>query len=141
MRKLISFKRAAQLSLFLFGLFILFHLSVIMGIVFFNYVPVDFLWGGKMETREQLLGFEIISLFVMVLCCIIVLIKSEWIRIPKLKGAAGIALWILVVLFALNTIGNIYAKTTFEKSLAIITVMLAILCLRLALGKDIQNES
>jgi len=58
MKKLISFRRAIQFSLILFGLLILFHLLIIVGIVLFDYVPIDFLWGGRMETREQLLGLE-----------------------------------------------------------------------------------
>jgi hypothetical protein len=135
MEKIMSFKLATQLSLFLFGLFILFHLSVVIGIVAFNFVPVDFLWGGRMETKEQLLGFEIISLSIMALCFFTVLIRSEKVRLQRLMRAAVIALWILFILFLLNTIGNILAKTTFERFLSIPTGMLAILCLRLALEK------
>lgn len=135
MRKIISFKQATQLSLFLFGLFMLFHLAVIVGVVFFNYVPIDFLWGGRMETREQLLTFECISLTVLTLCFFTVLIKSERIKLPGLKGTAGIVLWIFFILFLLNTIGNIYATNTFEKFFAIVTAIIAVLCLRLALEK------
>jgi hypothetical protein len=136
MEKIMSFKLATQLSLFLFGLFILFHLSVVIGIVAFNFAPVDFLWGGRMETKEQLLGFEFISLVIMSLCLFIVLIKSEVVKLPGLMKAAVIAIWILFILFFLNTIGNFFAKTTFERILAIPTGILAILCLRLALEKN-----
>jgi hypothetical protein len=136
MEKIMSFKLATQISLFLFGLFILFHLSIIIGIVAFNFVPVDFLWGGRMETKEQLLGFEFISLIVMALCFLIVLIRSEKVKLQKLMRAAVIAIWILFILFFLNTIGNFFAKTTFERFLGIPTGILAILCLRLALEKN-----
>lgn len=133
MKKFISFRRAIQFSLILFGLLILFHLLIIVGIVLFDYVPMDFLWGGRMETREQLLGFEIVSLSVMVLCFLIVLIRAERIKIPALMGVARISLWILSILFLVNTLGNILAKTSFEKFFSIITALLVILCLRLAL--------
>jgi len=136
MKKILSFKLATQISLFLFGLFILFHLSIIIGIVIFNFVPVDFLWGGKMETKEQLLGFEIISLLILALCFFIVLIKSEKVKLPGLMRVAVIALWILSILFFLNTIGNLFAKTNFERFFVIPTGILAILCLRLALEKN-----
>ncbi|MBK5278893.1 MAG: hypothetical protein JJE09_08520 [Bacteroidia bacterium] len=136
MRKFVSFKRATNLSLAIFGLFIMFHLAIIIGIVIFNYVPIDFLWGGRMETRNQLLGFEFISLIVMAFCILIVLIHSERIRIPKLKNVVQIALWILFAMFVLNTLGNIIAKTMFEKFLAVVTAILSILCLRLALEKN-----
>ena len=136
MKKLISFKVAAQLSLFLFGVIILFHLAVIFGIILFDFVPLDFLWGGRMETREQLLGFEVLSLAIMVLCFITVLIHSERLHVPALAGVTRIILWVLFALFILNTIGNILAETAFEKAFAAITALLAVLCLRLALGDE-----
>lgn len=135
MKKLMSFKIATNLSLLLFGLFILFHLSIIIGIVFFDYVPVDFLWGGRMETKAQLLSFEIVSLLIMAFCIFIVLIKSKRINTPRLLKSANISLWILLVLFTLNTVENFFAKTTFENFFAIITAILAILCFRLAIEK------
>jgi len=135
MKQIVSFKLATQMSILLFGLLILFHLSIVIGIVIFDFVPVDFLWGGRMETREQLLGFEIVSLLIMALCLFIVLLKSEKIKLPRLMRAARIALWILFLIFILNTIGNILAKTTFERIFAIVTGILTLLCLRLALEK------
>ena len=136
MKKLISFELASRLSLLLFGLFILFHLSVVIGIVLFDYVPFGFLWGGRMQSKAQLFGFEFISLILMVLCLFIVLIKSEKIKLPGLTGAVNIALYILFLLFLLNTIANIFAKTAFERLLSIVTVCIAFLCLRLALEKQ-----
>ena len=44
-------------------------------------------------------------------------------------------MWVLFLLFLLNTVGNIFAKTTFEQSFAILTAMAALLCLRLAVEK------
>ena len=133
MKKLISYRLATQLSLFLFALLILFHTSVILGMIVFDYVPIDFLWGGRMETKEQLLGYEIISLLIMVLCLFIVLVRSERIRIPILMGVAKVVLWVLFVLFFINTVGNLMANTTFEKFFAIMTALLAMLCLRMAI--------
>jgi hypothetical protein len=140
MKKIISFKLATQISLFLFILLILFHLSIVNGIVIFNIVPIDFLWGGRMETKEQLLGFEIISLIITALSLFIILIKSEKVKLSGLMRAAEIGVWILFLLFLLNTIGNIFAKTTFERYFVIPTGILAILCLRLALEKTIKKD-
>jgi hypothetical protein len=128
-----------QISLILFGLSFVFHLSVITGIVFFNYVPLDALWGGRMETKEQLLVFEIISSVFLVLCILIVMIRSGMIRLPGLITASRIAFWILFALFLLNTAGNIFAETLFEKFFAILTAVLALLCLRLAMEKPDQS--
>ena len=139
MKKLISFKLAVQLSQVIFGLLILFHLAVIFGILVLDFVPIDFLWGGRMESKQQLLRFEIFSLILITLCWFIVLVKSEQIRIPSLKGVAKIGIWILVFLFVLNTVGNLLAKTTFEISFAILTALLSVLCLRLALEPTNKN--
>ena len=141
MKKILSFKLATQICLVLFVLLILFHFSIIIGIVIFDFVPVDFLWGGRMETKEQLLVFEIISLLIMALCFFIILIKSEKFKLPGLMRAAEIAVWFLFILFFLNTIGNIFAKTTFERFFAILTGILAILCLRLALEKTSKTDT
>jgi hypothetical protein len=140
MKKIISFEKAVRLSFLLFGLFILFHLSIIIGMVFLDIEPMEFLWGGRMETREQLLGFEIISLVVMTFCFIVVLIKANRIKLPKLTGVVTVVLWILFVLFLVNTVGNILAKTTFEKFFAIATTLLAFLCLRLALERSTPSD-
>jgi len=120
----------------LFALIALFHAGIIVGILFFDFVPLDFLWGGRMETKEELLIFEIISLVVAVFCILVVLIKSGKLHAPPLKKVSGAVLWILFGLFLLNTVGNVLAKTNFEKSFAIVTMALAFLCLRLALERE-----
>ena len=63
MNKILTFGKAIQLSLFGFGLLILFHLSIIVGIIFFDYVPLEFLWGGHMETAKELLKLELSLVF------------------------------------------------------------------------------
>ena len=136
MRQIINFRLAALLSLIIFGFTLFFHAAIIGGIVFFDYAPVDFLWGGRMETRDELLVFEIISLVVVGLCILVVLIKSGRIVAPGLKRASGIILWLLFVLFLLNTIGNMLAKSSFEKFFSIVTMALAALCLRMAMEKE-----
>lgn len=140
MKKLISFKLASQLSQLLFGLLILFHLTVITGILFFDFVPVDFLWGGRLENQDQLLSFEIISLLLIILCFLIVLVGTARIKIPSLMRAAKVGLWILFVLFLLNTAGNLLAKTLFENLIAIVSALLSLLCLRLALESTINHK-
>lgn len=140
MKNILSFQRAVQSSLILFRLLIAFHLLVILDILLLGNIPIDYLWGGRMETSEQLLNFEIISLLGMVMCLVIVLIRSEKIRVPSLMGPSRVALWVLSILFLANTLGNLLAKTTFEKCFALITALLVILCVRLALEK-VQHET
>ncbi|MEQ9218133.1 MAG: hypothetical protein RLO17_08825 [Cyclobacteriaceae bacterium] len=133
MKKLIGFKQAAMASTILFGALTLFHLSIIIGIVFFDYAPVEFLWGGQMETRDELLRFEWVSLGVILICLNTVLIRYGWVQLPGMLKTTRVVLWVLMVLFFLNTLGNILAETVFEKFFAPVTLVLALLCLRMAM--------
>ena len=135
MKKFISFRTAANICIFGFSLFILFHTAVILGILVFDFAPVEHLWGGQMETAEQLLTFEIVSLAIQALCLLLVLIKTERIKLPRLALAADIGMWLLFGLYTLNTLGNITAKSAFEKTMTVATVLFAVSTLRLALEK------
>jgi hypothetical protein len=137
--KVITYQQATRWSVFLFSFFAVFHFSIIIGIIFFNYVPIDYLWGGRMQTKEELLVFEIISMTIMGICLWVVLVHAGKIKMPRLRGFVTVVLWILVVLFVLNTAGNIVAKTTFEKFFTIVTAISAILCLRMAIEKPSQS--
>lgn len=133
MKKIISFKAASRLSTAILSLLSLFHLTIIIGIIIFDYVPIEFLWGGQMETRKELLQFEILSLIVSLFCALIILIRSQSIKISVLLGLSRVVIWLLFILFLLNTIGNLIAESTFERVFALLTVILSILCLRMAL--------
>ncbi|MCB2209228.1 MAG: hypothetical protein KQH67_13135 [Bacteroidetes bacterium] len=135
MRKIIDFNTAILASLFLIGILILFHISILIGILIFDYAPIDFLWGGKMKTVAQLLNFEIVSLLTSVIFFCLLLIRAKLLNIPKLTGITRIAMWVLFVFFLLNTIGNAMAATTFERLFAIASGALAFLFLRIAVEK------
>ena len=53
---------------------------------------------------------------------------------PNVVAAVGT--WVLVGLFAVNTVGNLFAKTLFERAVFTpLTLLLALLMLRLALER------
>ena len=133
MKNIVSFKRATQLSTMILSLLSLFHLIVILGIIFFDYAPNEFLWGGRMETIDQLLKFEIISLVGSVFCVIIILIRFKSRKSSIFFYFSRVTLWLLSILFMFNTVGNLMAESRFEKVFALLTVILSILCLRVAL--------
>jgi hypothetical protein len=94
--------------------------------------PIKLLWGGKIKTIDELLKFEIISLVVSIFCLIIVLVRSQSL-ISIFIDFSRVTLWLLFFLFILNTIGNLIAESIFEKFFALVTLILSILCLRMAL--------
>ena len=135
MKRIISFQFAATGSIVIYGVFIFFHFAIILGILFFNFVPIDYLWGGRLQSREQFLVFEIISLLIQSICLFLTLIKAKYLKLSKLETVAHVGMWILFGIFLLNTVGNVFAKTYFEKMFAFVTAILAILTLRLAIDK------
>ena len=93
-----------------------------------------------MKTKEQLFVFEIISLVVQALCMFFTLVRSRFVFLPGLMNIAKAAMWVLFVLFLVNTLGNIFAKTAFEKCFAIVTTILSVCSLRIALEKEPHSD-
>lgn len=129
------------ITLVIAGLLVVFHLSIILGMVIFDFAPVAYLWGGRMETSAQLLQFEIVSLVVALLFAVLLLIKAGRINFPTLNGVAHVAMWLFFILFLFNTVGNVIAKTNFEKSFALITGLLAFLLWRIISEKKNGKET
>jgi len=139
MKRIISFDTSVMFSLFLLGMLILFHGCILIGILFFDAIPTDFLWGGKMTSVSQLLNFEIVSLLTSSIFFFLLLIRSKWLNLPKLMGIARIAMWVVFFIFLLNTIGNLMATNSFEKWFAISTGVLSFLFLRIAIENNTNS--
>ncbi|MEQ9366759.1 MAG: hypothetical protein RIF32_21145 [Leptospirales bacterium] len=113
------------------------HAAILAGIALFDFAPLQDLRGGRLETSDELFAFELISLFIVSLCIVATLIRGGSLSAPGvLRGATLLAIWTLAFAFALNTVGNLFAETLVEKSLSVITGLLALLNLRLALNKS-----
>jgi hypothetical protein len=69
-------------------------------------------------------------------------IRAEYLRLERLANIAHIGMWVLFGIFALNTVSNVLAKSTFEKAFTVVTIILALFSLRLAVetngGEDVQ---
>ena len=133
MKRIISFGAAAKICLILFIMLCVFHISILAGILFFDYVPLAYLWGGKLTTEQELLNFEVVSLFTALLCVVVVVFRAQYVVMPKLIGFSRVACAVLSVLFFLNTLGNILANSVFEKWMGVLTFIITLLCLRLAM--------
>jgi hypothetical protein len=100
----------------------IFHLLILVGVI-----PYEITWGGRLKTVEEMYVFETISILINSFFIFILLQKGEYIRYFLGKKTVRIILWIFFTIFVLNTIGNIFAKTNFEKYVAILTLLNAIL--------------
>lgn len=106
----------------LLTLVVLFHFCIIAKII-----PYEIAWGGRLKNDAQMYIFEIISILINGLLITVLLLKVNYNKHGISEKIINGILWLFVALFALNTIGNILAKTYFEKSFAVLTFVSALL--------------
>lgn len=106
---------------------ILFHLLVIAKIISYKIA-----WGGRLQNDSEMYILEIISVIINLFLALVLLMKGGYIELWFRQKVVNIILWIYSVLFILNTIGNLFSKTTFEKFFAVLTFILAV-CILLIL--------
>ncbi len=140
MQKLISFKLASKLLLFIYVFFMVYHLVLIIGAGFFGFIPLDIVWGGTIKNQASLIELELLSLIIMGVCLFLTLVKSKYIRIKQLKLVAHYFMWLAVAYFLFNTWGNLFAKTILEKSFSILTLLISLFSLRLALDREYKQN-
>ncbi|MBO9700065.1 MAG: hypothetical protein J7604_07625 [Sporocytophaga sp.] len=117
-----NIKIAINILLGLLAAVILFHLTII-----FKVIPYNIAWGGRLQSDSEMYVFETISILINLFLALILLMKGGYIKSVINRKIIDIILWAFVVIFILNTIGNIFAKTILEKSFAILTLGSAIL--------------
>jgi hypothetical protein len=113
---------AVKLTLCLIIVVIIFHLSIVLKIV-----PYGITWGGRLKNDSEMYVFETISIGINLFLSLMLLIKENYIRQVIPIRVVNIFLWIFFIIFGFNTIGNLFAETNFEKSLAIITLIFSVL--------------
>lgn len=125
----IPFSFAGRTLLVLFGAAILFQLTVLFGLI-----PTEMVWGGRLENAEERTAGALVSITVLLVAVYLVLIRIRVIG----KGIPAVGrwgLWALAVVFALNTVGNLFALDLRETLIFTpFTLLAAVLSWRLALG-------
>jgi hypothetical protein len=117
------------------------YLTILIGIcflalgfhllIFLKIVPYEITWGGKLKNDNEMYVFEIISIAINSFFAFVLLQKGNFVNPVFSEKVISIILWIFFVLFLLNTIGNLFATTVFEKSFTIVTLVNAILIWRI----------
>ena len=132
MNNFISLRVAVYGTMIILSLVILFHLLVISRVI-----PYDIVWGGRMQNEEQMVQFESISIIINLMMLSIVLIKGGWIAKQLSTKFINIMLWLMFVLFVLNTIGNLVSVDKMETFIFTpITFLLSLFCFRMAMHKE-----
>ncbi|MCH6235178.1 hypothetical protein [Cognataquiflexum rubidum] len=116
---------------------LVFHFLILFGII-----PFENTWGGRLENREQMVVFESISISVTLLVMGAVGISAGYLNWKVKPIFLKVFFYILMVVFGLNTLGNIFANNDFEKFFATpLTLILAIFCWRLAISTSYPSPS
>lgn len=127
-------KRFGRALLILTTLVLLFHVCVLFGLV-----PNEWVWAGKATEKSTLLLLETVSIVMNLVLMLAVASKLKLVAGGMNKKLQTILLWIFVFVFALNTIGNLFAETKVERTFSGLTLLYVILLARfIRAGKDIE---
>lgn len=126
--KFLSARQSLFIMIALLSVVMLFHILVLVGII-----PFGVTWGGRLNSMEEMYVFETISLAVNLFLIVVLLLKGQFIKNQiAAKWLNGI-IWLFAILFALNTVGNLFAKASVEMIAGgLLTFVSAILCYRIA---------
>ena len=132
MQQLISQKQAISILIALLTAVLIFHALVLTGII-----PYAIVWAGKISTAAEMRKLEVISILVNAFAILILILKAGYIQNKIPVKILNVIIWLLAVLFSLNTIGNLFAESGFELYFFTpLTFILAVLCLRITIKKN-----
>ncbi len=130
-------KNILILFLFTFLFVFVFHVLVLLRII-----PFSIVWGGKIKTIENMQKMEAVSLSVNALILVFVFSELGIIRKKCPGKLAKFFYLILLILFVLNTIGNLFSESGLEKIIFTpITLSLSIMSFILLFQKESQDIS
>ena len=113
---------------------LVFHTLILTGTI-----PYAIVWAGKISSAADMRKLEVISIAVNAFAVLILLLKAGYIQNKIPVKILNAIIWILAVLFSLNTIGNLFAESRFELYFFTpLTFILAVLCLRIVIDKKLK---
>ena len=115
-------KLSNNILLFLIGAITIFHLLILTKVI-----PYEYTWGGRLKNDKEMYVFEVASIAINLLFGFVIMLKAGYIKSGIPTKVVNIILWALLILFLLNTVGNLLAKTNFEKFFALLTLTFAYL--------------
>jgi hypothetical protein len=132
MKKLISERFAALALLGLLGALFIFHLLIVVHVL-----PFDIVWGGKLRAVEDMQQLEIASLVMTLVLLAAVGLRAGYLPYKPKPLILRVVMWMMVVLFVLNTLGNLLSENMVERLVFTpVTVVMALLSLRLAVWEN-----
>lgn len=134
---MISKRIALKLMIGLLSVVLIFHLCVLFEIISYKIV-----WAGKLNSKEEMYVFEAVSILINFFLIIVLCIKFQNIKKSETNRIINIIIWVFVFLFALNTLGNLFAENLIEQILGtLLTFISATLCWIIVKKKNKRNAN
>jgi hypothetical protein len=134
---MISKRIALKLMIGLLSIVLVFHLCVLFEIISYKIV-----WAGKLNSKEEMYVFEAVSILINFFLIIVLCIKFQNIKKSETNRIINIIIWVFVFLFALNTLGNLFAENLIEQILGtLLTFISATLCWIIVKKKNQRNAN
>ena len=132
----IPYKKAKDLVLVILSMVSVFHLLVLTEVI-----PYNIVWAGKINSVSEMRVFEFFSLTINAVIILVIAIKANYLKWNVPVKIVNGFIWFIFFLFSLNTIGNLFATTNFEKFVFTpMTFILAVLCLRIVREKEVSSN-
>jgi hypothetical protein len=114
---------------------LLFHILVL-----FRIIPYEIVWAGKLNSVNDMYTFESMSILINSILITTLLLKGEYLKLQIPEKIINGILWFFVILFALNTVGNLLAKTVFEKAVFAPLTLISSILLWKIVNKKVQHN-
>lgn len=129
MRHMLPFYLSVKFLLLILAAAAVFQLVVMAGLV-----PGEMVWGGRLSSDQERTVGAVVSLTVLLLMITITLVRAGVIG-AAFPAVGRWGMWAITALFALNTVGNLFAVDGRETLIfAPVTAIAALLAWRVALG-------
>jgi len=127
---MLSFRSAANLLLVILSLALFFQVAVLIGLV-----PTEMVWGGRLANEQERTVGALVSITVLLLMIAVVRVRRSN-KGGRLAMVARYGVWAIAVVFALNTVGNVFALDVREALIFTpVTLVCSLLACRVALGE------
>ena len=127
----ISKKTALIMLFYLLGLVLIFHF-----LIYFEQIPYDKVWAGKLKSFEEMRAFETFSIVLNIFMLSILSIKYKLLEKNKTNRVIDLFIWIFAILYAINTLGNLFAQNILELIFGtLLTLISSILCIVIVIVK------
>jgi len=93
----------------LLSVVILLHLAILLQLI-----PYDIVWAGKIDSLESMYLLETVSLILNGTLMLVLYLKLKHLKQAMPTPVVDAILWIYVVIFGLNSVGNLFSQTLFE---------------------------